>query len=77
MKGTLKPTIEEQMSKTGHGTLLMKVFIIKGTIKEGIEFQIGHTFKSFVVTYKNREVIFSMEEMVNEAVALIDKVKQK
>lgn len=73
VKGTLQPTLEAKITKTG--TIPITIFILKG--EEGNEpFSLGHTYENLVVTYKHRQVIFNLEELVNEAIKLIEEVKE-
>jgi len=74
VKGTLQPTLEAQITKTG--TIPITKFILKGEVGTNEPFSLSHTVKNLVVTYKHRQVTFNIKEMVKEAVKLVEEVKE-
>lgn len=77
MKGKLLPKLEDELKKKKHGFIYPKVHMAKGAIGDET-FTISSGFDcSVFVNYKGRTVRFKAEDIVKEAVQIIDKEVNK
>lgn len=73
IKGKLLPDFETEMREKGKATIKVGLYRLQeGTVGEKEPYMVDATPTEIIVRYKNRDVTFSIVDLVKDSVKLID-----